>query len=151
MMAGSDRYEIVPFLQKGSIHSIVYLPMESSQVSQIWDKLQELESHMPDRQADRMGLPALIAIDGIDWNRDLSPWPAEKSFRGGEDFGGGAPEFLKRFIQLIEETEAHILREPEYSILNKTVHRAVAGYSLAGLFALFAISSWQCLHFLVFI
>ena len=30
--------------------------------------------------------PTLVCIEGVDWDRDLSPWAAKKVFRGGEDF-----------------------------------------------------------------
>ncbi len=36
----------------------------------------------------------LISVGGIDWNRDLSPWKAEKVFKKGEDFGGQAKLLL---------------------------------------------------------
>lgn len=39
---------------------------------------------------------ALILVEGIDWAADLSPWPAPRAFRGGEDFTGGADAFLER-------------------------------------------------------
>ena len=37
--------------------------------------------------------PTLVCIEGVDWDRDLSPWAAKKVFRGGEDFSGGADAF----------------------------------------------------------
>ena len=45
--------------------------------------------------------PSLVCIDGVDWDRDLSPWPAEKVFRGGADFSGGAEAFLQVLLQNI--------------------------------------------------
>ena len=33
---------------------------------------------------------ACVCISGEDWNRDLTPWPAERIFKSGEDFGGKA-------------------------------------------------------------
>lgn len=36
----------------------------------------------------------LVSISGMDWNRDLSPWKAEKVFKGEEDFSGGADDFM---------------------------------------------------------
>ena len=65
----------------------------------------------------------LVALKVDDWNRDLSPWKAPAVF-GNEDFGDGA-----------EETLAKVLAEtgdPE-----KTYY--IGGYSLAGLFALWAV------------
>ena len=35
----------------------------------------------------REGPAVLVAIDQVDWNRELSPWPGKRAFRGGPDFG----------------------------------------------------------------
>ena len=71
--------------------------------------------------------PTLVCIGGVDWDRDLSPWPAEKVFRGGDDFSGGADVFLHTLLtQLIPAAEEGL--SPAW--------RAVFGYSLAGLFSL---------------
>ena len=73
--------------------------------------------------------PTLVCIGGVDWDRDLSPWPAEKVFRGGDDFSGGADVFLHTLLtQLIPAAEEGL--SPAW--------RAVFGYSLAGLFSLWA-------------
>ncbi len=73
----------------------------------------------------------LGVIGNIDWNRDLSPWSAEKVFKDGEAFSGGGGEYLKRLAgRLIPEAEAGLGFAP--------VERGIAGYSLAGLFALYA-------------
>ena len=74
--------------------------------------------------------PALICVSA-DWNRDLSPWFAPKVFRGGEDFSGGADAFLQN---LSENTIPFV--ENKLNITN--CKRIVAGYSLAGLFAVYA-------------
>ena len=75
---------------------------------------------------------ALAAISGVDWNRELSPWKASRAFRGGEDFGGQGPTLLDALIQqIILLTEDHLGYAPEF--------RGIAGYSLAGLFALWAV------------
>ena len=67
---------------------------------------------------------SLLLIKNVDWNRDLSPWRAPKVFRNGEDFGEGAGETLTEILKAMDEI-TH-----EKAIL--------AGYSLAGLFALYA-------------
>ena len=67
---------------------------------------------------------AAVFVD--DWNRDLSPWPAPPVF-GKTPFGGNAERTLA-FLQ------AELL--PGLGADRKTVY--LGGYSLAGLFALWA-------------
>lgn len=75
---------------------------------------------------------ALVSIEGIDWNRDLSPWPHEKVFAGGEAFAGGAADYLNTLTgQLIPAAEQAFLPKPE--------KRYLAGYSLGALFAVYAV------------
>jgi len=66
-----------------------------------------------------------------DWNRELSPWPAQKCFKGGEDFGGRAGEYLAGLLKKIPGFEAENGITP--------VKRVLCGYSLAGLCALYAL------------
>lgn len=64
----------------------------------------------------------LIAVKVDDWNRDLSPWAAPPVF-GREAFGGGAEQTLREVLALtVDRSKTYIL----------------GGYSLAGLFALWA-------------
>lgn len=58
------------------------------------------------------------------WQDDLSPWPMKAVF-GKQDFGGQGDAFLSR---LLEEIDRRIQDAPA----------VLAGYSLAGLFALYA-------------
>ena len=64
----------------------------------------------------------LIAVIIDDWNRELSPWKTQAVF-GKKDFGDGAGKTLKKLLTLTEDR-------------NKTYY--IGGYSLAGLFALWA-------------
>ena len=64
----------------------------------------------------------LITVKVDSWNNDLSPWKAPAVF-GNEDFGGGADNMLQKILSLIEDRE-------------KTYY--IGGYSLAGLFSLWA-------------
>lgn len=59
-------------------------------------------------------------VNDIDWNRDLSPWYSDKVFRNGEDFAGNADDLLRTILQ--EDLPSKMI---------------IAGYSLAGLFALY--------------
>ena len=68
-----------------------------------------------------------IPVSEKDWNDHLSPWPAEKVFRKGTDFSGHADSFLK------DQVEPVLLEaQKDYSQI------FLCGYSLAGLFALYA-------------
>ena len=64
----------------------------------------------------------LIAVKAADWNRDLSPWKAPAVF-GSEGFGGGADSTLNEILDLCTESDRAWF---------------IGGYSLAGLFALWA-------------
>ena len=64
----------------------------------------------------------LIAVKVQNWIADLSPWPAPAVF-GREDFGNGAAETLNEILQYTRDKD-------------KTYH--IGGYSLAGLFSLWA-------------
>lgn len=64
------------------------------------------------------------AFEVDDWNRALSPWPAPPVF-GKEAFGGGARETLDRLLEALPR-------------LDPALPRIIGGYSLAGLFALWA-------------
>lgn len=78
------------------------------------------------------GQCAFITIEGFDWNRDMSPWYHEKVFAKGEDFVGKADEYLDRLCgKVIPEVEGRFGLCPE--------KRYLAGYSLSGLFALYAL------------
>ena len=93
--------------------------MDQDEAQAVWSMLKEPK-------------PALAAISGVDWNRELSPWPAPGVFRGGGDFGGEGPAFLDTLAgQIVPLAEAQLGFSPS--------SRAVAGYSLAGLFALWAV------------
>ena len=64
----------------------------------------------------------LIAFKVSNWNNDLSPWQAPAVF-GKEDFGGDAEDTLKEvLLQCIDKSKTYY----------------IGGYSLAGLFSLWA-------------
>ena len=74
---------------------------------------------------------ALAAIGGLDWNDDLSPWPCGPVFKGDGGFGGGADRYLSLLTGEILPNIIDALPAPPKYV-------ALAGYSLAGLFALYA-------------
>lgn len=64
----------------------------------------------------------LTAVKAERWNNDLSPWPAPAVF-GKEDFGGGAFDTLTALLRYCSDPDKTYI---------------LGGYSLAGLFALWA-------------
>ncbi len=75
---------------------------------------------------------AFIVINNLDWNRELSPWAAPRVFRDGADFSGGGAEYLDELIH-------DILPAAEAKLGIAPMSRAIAGYSLAGLFAVWVL------------
>ena len=69
---------------------------------------------------------------GVDlWEENFSPWCAPRVFAKGPNFGDGAQKTLDTLInQVVPWTESELTEPPAY--------RALVGYSLAGLFSLWA-------------
>ena len=82
---------------------------------------------------------SLLTVYGLDWDRDMSPWPAPPVRKGDPPFSGGAEAFLRRLLEEILPTARARLPVPPDGIF-------LAGYSLAGLFALWALT--RCETFL---
>ena len=70
------------------------------------------------------------------WEENFSPWCAPRVFAKGPNFGNGAQKTLDTLInQVVPWTESELTDPPAY--------RALVGYSLAGLFSLWAGVSQQ--------
>ena len=75
---------------------------------------------------------ALASIKITDWNSDLSPWAILLVYKNDEPFTGGADAYLETLTEeIIPAIIGEIGSEPAYI--------ALAGYSLAGLFAVYAM------------
>lgn len=74
----------------------------------------------------------LLALHIPDWRQDMTPWPAPPLTPGETPFGGGADAFLGDLADTIIPEARARLPEPPSRIF-------IAGYSLAGLFALYAL------------
>ena len=73
----------------------------------------------------------LLCINNLNWQKDMCPWDSPALIRNEKDFIGGADEYLFLLEKEIIPRAVEILgEEPTYY--------ALAGYSLAGLFALYA-------------
>ena len=100
---------------------IVYLNVFDGDGGDIWQECQKLDCRPF----------ALAAIDGLDWNRELSPWECEGTVRDAEPFAGEAAMYLRELTgEIVPAVESDLGWAPSY--------RMLAGYSLAGLFALWA-------------
>ena len=74
----------------------------------------------------------LVTVSNLAWNHDMAPWDSPAAFKKGEPFIGGADNYLQL---LVEE----IIPRAEKDLASPPAWRGIAGYSLAGLFALYAI------------
>ena len=103
---------------------VIYLNVFQGNGADVWEACRSL------------GCPpfVLVAIGDLDWNRDLSPWTCEAVTRDGEPFGGGAQAYL-------DELLGHVIPQVEGELPWAPAWRGIAGYSLAGLFALWSL--WQ--------
>lgn len=75
---------------------------------------------------------SFVVISNLDWNNDMSPWSIPPIFKNDTPCTGGADLYLKI---LTEE----IIPQVENEIIKSVSYRALAGYSLAGLFALYSL------------
>lgn len=74
----------------------------------------------------------LLVISKLDWNTDLSPWEIPDISKYEPPFTGGAKQYLEWLLnEAMPKGLEHISGTP-----NKTY---IAGYSMAGLFALYAM------------
>ena len=80
-----------------------------------------------------VGVPySLLAINVSDWNSALSPWKAPAVFKGEGDFGCGADEYVSELVNEIVPAAC-----AEYGLKPRAIY--IAGYSMAGLFALYSL------------
>lgn len=82
----------------------------------------------------KQGCPkaSLVTISGLDWNHDMTPWEALPVSKNAEPCAGGADQYLDFMIKsIIPESERRIGKEISW--------RGLVGYSLAGLFAVYAL------------
>lgn len=79
--------------------------------------------------AQKFGI-SLVMITGMDWDDDLTPWPARGVPSGSPDFKGNAPRFLSTLTkEVIPEIEQRMG-------IASSVERTLLGVSLSGLFTL---------------
>ncbi|MGI6177823.1 MAG: alpha/beta hydrolase [Eubacterium sp.] len=101
---------------------IVYLNTYEGEGAEVVKRLQEI------------GAPSctLAAISKVYWNVEMSPWPMPPLLKETFDFTGGADDYIAILSKtIVPAVEENLPAEPSF--------RAIAGYSLAGLFAVYAL------------
>lgn len=89
--------------------------------------------HVQKALQDAGGAPCtLVAVSVSEWERDMSPWAIPPIAKNAAPCTGGADEHLRLLVEAI-------LPQVECTLSGKPVWRGLAGYSLAGLFALYAL------------
>ncbi len=74
---------------------------------------------------------SIAIIEDVNWNDDLTPWPAAGVFKKAKPFGGKAALFLNKMIdEIIPNTEKELGIED--------AERTLLGVSLSGLFAVWS-------------
>ncbi len=84
--------------------------------------------------AQQAGCPpfTLVAVSGLEWNRDMAPWDSPAIFKNAAPCTGGADDYLRLLVEtILPEAESKIHGTPRW--------RGIVGYSLAGLFAVYAV------------
>lgn len=74
----------------------------------------------------------LVAISGLNWEHDMAPWNIPPISSKDTPCTGGADAYLELLLN-------EILPQAEKTVLGTPLWRGIAGYSLAGLFALYSI------------
>ena len=117
---GSQTVSIFPALDPNA--PILYLNTFSDEGRKVYEA------------AQAAGCPpfTLVAIHDLDWNHDMAPWDSPPAFKNAESCTGGADDYLRLLTSgIIPAAEKEIAGAPSW--------RGIAGYSLAGLFALYAV------------
>ncbi len=74
----------------------------------------------------------LAVVSDIDWDDEMSPWECAPLSKNDSPCTGGAGDYLDKLIRLIiPAIKGELCKEPEQII--------IAGYSLAGLFAVYSL------------
>lgn len=117
----TDNKKITVYPAMAENKPVIYLTTYNDDGGDVYAELQKL------------GCPdfTLVTISGLNWEAELSPWEAGNLFKYSEMFTGGADAYLQFLTQqVIPQAEAG---------LNVILWRGLAGYSLAGLFTVYAL------------
>jgi predicted alpha/beta superfamily hydrolase len=111
----------VPIIKRSS-NKVCYMILPEGVKGDLCDGLKGL--------SEKHGI-SIVLIEDVNWNDDLTPWPAEGVFKKAKPFGGKATLFLERLTnEIVPITERDLGIED--------AERTLLGVSLSGLFAVWA-------------
>lgn len=117
----SDNKKITVYPALAENRPVIYLTTYNDDGSEIYEEIQK------GSYTDF----TLVTVSGLNWEAELSPWAAGNLFKYSEMFTGGADTYLQFLTQqVLPQAEAD---------LNGILWRGLAGYSLAGLFTVYAL------------
>lgn len=101
---------------------LIILNTYGNEGSTVWDECQKLN------------YPSftLAAVSNLNWNSDMSPWKNPPIYKNDDAFEGKADEYLSLLTEKIIQATINSISG------TKPAYIALASYSLAGLFALYA-------------
>lgn len=117
----TDNKKITVYPALAENRPVIYLTTYNDDGGEVYAELQK--DNCPDF--------TLITVSGLNWEAELSPWAAGNLFKYSEMFTGGADAYLQFLTQ-------QVLPQAEAG-LNGVLWRGLAGYSLAGLFTVYAL------------
>lgn len=101
---------------------VIYLNTYGREGKQVFQHLQE--TGCPDF--------SLVAVSNLEWDHDMAPWDIPPISEKDTPCTGGSDDYLKLLLnQILPEAEKALPGIPSW--------RGIAGYSLAGLFAVYSI------------
>lgn len=117
-----ENKEVTVFASAKPDKPVVYLNTFGQDGNQVFQKLQA--SGCPDF--------TLVAVSNLEWDHDMAPWDIPPISKKNPPCTGGAGDYLNLLLH-------KIMPEAEKVVPGKPAWRGIAGYSLAGLFAMYAI------------
>ncbi len=113
------------FAASGPDRPVIYLNTFGREGEKVYRTLQDMGS--PD--------VTLVSVSNLEWDHDMAPWDCPPISRNDQPCTKGADAYLTLLLK-------EIMPEAEKSLGGVPAWRGLAGYSLAGLFAVYAV--YQC-------
>ncbi len=101
---------------------VIYLNTFASEGGQVRQELQKMRC--PDH--------TLVAVSNLEWDHDMAPWDIPPISENDTPCTGGADDYLRLLTE-------KIVPRAEETLAGVPLWRGLAGYSLAGLFAVYAM------------